>query len=86
MSTSTESYAAESIPALCSYVENQGDKFRPLSDELREILEASVGSQEELLGKLLTALAGYEARPESISHLYHTAQLRERLAPESDWD
>jgi len=86
MTDFSELYSVESIPALRSYVENQGDKFHPLSDELREALEAPVSSQEELLGTLLTALDSYEARPASIYHLYHTAQLRARLAPEPDWD
>ena len=85
MTDSSNLYSAESIPGLRSYVENQGDKFHPLSDELRETLEAPVGSQEELLGKLLSALDSYEARPASIYHLYHTAQLRARLAPAPDW-
>jgi len=85
MTDSSNLYSAESIPALRSYVENQGDKFHPLSDELREVLEAPAASQEELLGTLLTALDSYEAAPESKYHLYHTAQLRAKLAPAPDW-
>ena len=86
MTNSGDLYSADSLPSLRSYVENQGDKFHPLSDQLQVPLRAQAEDTVELLGEVLEILDGYEAAPASKYHLYHTAQLRDRLAPEPDWD
>ncbi len=73
-------YSTDGIPAFRSYVENQGDKFHPLSDELSIVLAAG-DSPKVLLRKLLVILDGYEVAPVSRYHLYHVGELRARLAP-----
>ena len=99
-------YSADRIYDLQLYVENQGDKFHPLSDRLAAILEdaeqaaqdeltsyePALGEEdseaahttEELLGRLLTEIAVYEAAPANKYHGYHIAQLRDRLTTEEE--
>lgn len=99
-------YSPERIDDLALYVENQGDKFHPLSDRLAVILEdaeqaaqdeltsyeptpdeedpEAANAAEELLRRLLTEIAAYEADPADAYHGYHIAQLRDRLTDEDD--
>jgi hypothetical protein len=80
-------YSPERIYDLQLYVENQGDKFHPLSDRLAAILEnaeQAAHAPEELLRRLLTEITTYEAAPADPYHGYHIAQLRDRLSEEED--
>lgn len=82
-------YSKDQLPELRLYVENQGDKFHPLSDQLLELFQASEETDSpELLEELLVTIGSYEAAPEDPYHSYHTGKMRELLVSvdeDEDW-
>ena len=81
-------YSPLGLPGFRLYVENQGDKFHPLSDELLSTLRSSVEqgvSDGLILERVLKLIGDYEADPASDSHhRYHTDKLRGYLLAEED--